>query len=684
MSKITKIVGVISLNGKGKGFINVEGIEESFPVEAPDTSTALPGDTVEAETYVNFKGTECAKVTKIVERKKTQFVGTVVYDEEFGHLLVKPDNMKLNIEIVIQQSDKYAVDDKVLAMINIDTWTNDLKRYPDGEVIKVIGHKGDNDAEMQSIVIDRGFDIDFSPEVIAEADKSVAENGKIVDEEIAKRRDFRKVFTCTIDPVDAKDFDDALSIRPLVNESEEDSELLQKYPEGVYEIGVHIADVSHYVRTNTALDNEAKRRAFSVYLVDRTIPMLPHALSNGMCSLNPNEDRYAFSAVFKISTRGEVLDKWFGKSVIHSDKRFSYEEAQDVLTEAGDDGAAGSPARSKEQNLGAGGAWFTSPFATELLELNRLAKIMLKQRKEKGAIDFETTEIKFKLDESGKPIAVIKKERLDTHKLVEEFMLLANREVAEFISVKNKKAHQELAGVYRVHDLPDADRIADLSLFVRALGFDFHIPKVGSKISPKDIQKLLDAVVGSTSEAVIKVATLRSMAKATYSTKNIGHFGLAFDFYTHFTSPIRRYPDLMTHRILEIILEGKQVPASITGGLEKICVDSSKKEVEAADAERSSVKYKQVEYMQGKIGEEFECTISGIADFGMFIEEPTSKAEGLIRLKDLKPSDFYNTDPKSYKIVGENTKTTFNIGDKVKVKLLAADLDTKTLSFEII
>jgi ribonuclease R len=668
MSKITKITGVISLNGKGKGFINVEGIEDSYPVETEDTSTALPGDTVEAETYLDFKGKEFAKVTNIIERKKTQFVGTVIYDEEFGHFLVNPDNARLNIEIVVPKSDKYDIDDKVLAKIHTETWTEDLKRYPDGEVIQVIGRKGDNNTEMQSIVIDRGFDIDFEPEVIAEAEKSVEVNGKITDEETAKRRDFRDAFTCTIDPVDAKDFDDALSIRPLKNDTS------SKNGEEVYEIGVHIADVSHYVRTGTALDNEAKKRAFSVYLVDRTIPMLPHSLSNGMCSLNPNEDRYAFSAVFKVSKSGEILEKWFGKTIIHSDKRFSYEDAQDVLNNAEKAGAA----------VDANSSWFQAPFTTELLELNRLAKIMLNQRKAKGAIDFETTEIKFKLDENGKPIAVLKKERLDTHKLVEEFMLLANREVAEFISTKNKAHHQENAGVYRIHDLPDADRIADLSLFVRALGFDFHIPKAGSKISPKDIQKLLDEVIGSPSEAVIKVATLRSMAKATYATKNIGHFGLAFDFYTHFTSPIRRYPDLMIHRILEIVLGGKPVPAPIVQSLDKICVDSSKKEVEAADAERSSVKYKQVEYMQSKIGEEFECTVSGIADFGMFIEEPSSKAEGLIRLKDLKPSDFYNTDPKSYKIVGESTKTTFSIGDKVKVKLLAADLDSKSLTFEII
>ena len=679
MSKINKIIGTISLNGKGKGFINVEDIEDSFPVEAEDTSTALPGDTVEAETYTDFKGTLYAKVTNIIERKKTQFVGTVIYDEEFGHFLVNPDNARLNIGIVIPKSDKYDIDDKVLVKIHMDTWTEDLKRYPDGEVVKVIGRKGLNDVEMQSIVIDRGFDIDFEPEVIAEAEKSVEVNGKITNEEIAKRRDFRDVFTCTIDPADAKDFDDALSIRVLEggeNSANKNGGGDTSKGADVYEIGIHIADVSHYVIPGTALDDEAKKRAFSVYLVDRTIPMLPHSLSNGMCSLNPNEDRYAFSAVFKVSKNGEVLDKWFGKTIIHSDKRFSYEEAQGVLDEAYKNGKAGDDV--------ALGEWFKAPFATELLELNRIAKIMLAQRKEKGAIDFETTEIKFKLDESGKPIAVLKKERLDTHKLVEEFMLLANREVAEFISGKNKVMHQENAGVYRIHDLPDAERIADLSLFVRALGFDFHIPKVGSKISPKDIQKLLDEVVGSPSEAVIKVATLRSMAKATYSTKNIGHFGLAFDFYTHFTSPIRRYPDLMTHRILEIVLQNRPVPISIVGGLDKICVNSSKKEVEAADAERSSVKYKQVEFMQGKIGQEFECTVSGIADFGMFIEEPESKAEGLIRLKDLKPSDFYNTDPKSYKIVGENTKTTFNIGDKVKVKLLAADLDSKSLTFEIV
>lgn len=651
---MTKIIGEISLNHKGKGFINVEDQEDSIQVEPIDIGTALPGDVVEAETYTHIKGDTFAKVLKIIERKKTELVGTVVFDDASGHLLINPDNPKANIEIVVPKSDSYNIDDKVLVKIDIDNWTEDLKRYPDGEVVKVIGHKGENNTEMESIVIDRGFDINFSEELIQEAELSSVENGKITDAEIAKRRDFRDVFTCTIDPADAKDFDDALSIRVTEN--------------GNYEIGIHIADVSHYVRPNTKLDTEAKRRAFSVYLVDRTIPMLPHSLSNGSCSLNPNEDRYAFSAVFEMNNNGDVLSKWFGKTIIHSDKRFTYEDAQDLLNQ--------NATKEIDSNL--------NELSDKLLKLNQIAKKMQSDRRAKGAIDFETTEIKFKLDENGKPIAVYKKERLDTHRLVEEYMLLANREVAEFIYTKNKENKEEKSGLYRIHDLPDEERLADLSLFVNALGFDFHVPNKKTKITPKEIQKLLDETIGKPTEAVIKVATLRSMAKAVYSTKNIGHFGLAFEYYTHFTSPIRRYPDLMVHRILEIILDGKHIPDILTQSLEKICTDSSKKEVEAADAERASVKYKQVEFMQDKIGQEFECTISGIADFGMFIEEPTSKAEGLIRLKDLKPSDFYNVDSKTYKIIGENTKTTFSVGDTIKVTLKEADLDNRSLSFEIV
>jgi ribonuclease R len=326
-------------------------------------------------------------------------------------------------------------------------------------------------------------------------------------------------------------------------------------------------------------------------------------------------------------------------------------------------------------------AWHKAPYAAELSEMNRIAKLMLKERQQKGSIDFETTEIKFKLDESGKPIAVYKKERLDAHRLVEEYMLLANREVAEFVHKKNKEARTEKFGVYRIHNSPDQDRLQDLGIFVRALGYEFHPTK---HISPKDIQKLLKEVEGSPAETVIKIATLRSMAKATYSTANAGHFGLAFDYYTQFTSPIRRYPDLLVHRILALLLEGKTVPHEMAVTLEKICLDSSKREVEAADAERASIKYKQVEYMQAKVGQMFDVTISGIADWGVYVEEPEAKAEGLIRLKDLKPDDFYTVDQKNYKVIGQNTKKEFNIGDVLKVKLLSADLETKMLDYQLI
>jgi ribonuclease R len=404
--------------------------------------------------------------------------------------------------------------------------------------------------------------------------------------------------------------------------------------------------------------------------------MLPSVLSNGMCSLNPNEDRFAFSAVFTMTHDGRILDKWFGRTIIHSDRRFTYEEAQELLNKV-----KTGEITVDEKIIADPASWHKAPYAVETVEFDRLAKIMLKARQQNGSIDFETTEIKFKLDETGKPIAVYKKERLDAHRLVEEYMLLANREVAEFINKKNKEARTEKNGVYRVHNSPDAERLQDLGIFVRALGFDFTPTK---NIKPKDVQKLLLDVEGSPAEAVIKIATLRSMAKATYATSNTGHFGLAFEFYTQFTSPIRRYPDLMVHRILALILEGKSVPSHMAASLEKICLDSSRREVEAADAERASVKYKQVEYMQGKVGQTFEVKVSGIADWGIYVEEPEAKAEGLLPLRTLKPDDFYSVDQKNYKVIGQNTKKEFNIGDKLMVKLLRADLDTKMLDYEIV
>lgn len=705
-------VGVLSLNAKGKGFVRIEGQEDDIPVEPADIGLALSGDTVEIQATPGFKGLLYGKITRIVERKKLHFVGTIILNDNPApgapKYVLSPDDRRANIEIELVGIDKNAVAEagaaspadieankgiktrpltqedmreNLKAIAAITDWQIEDGRFPRGELVRIIGEKGNNNAEMESIVLERGFDVTFEPEIVDEAEAAANGNSSINPsaEELAMRRDMRGVFTCTIDPFDAKDFDDALSIRPLAESEkrmysrETKSYSGEPLPTAHYEVGVHIADVAHYVQLGTALDREARKRAFSVYLVDRTIPMLPSVLSNGMCSLNPNEDRFAFSAIFTMTKDGEILDKWFGRTIIHSDRRFTYEEAQELLNKVKSGEIAVDPSDTS--------TWHKAPYATETVEFDRIAKIMLKQRQQNGSIDFESTEIKFKLDENGKPIAVYKKERLDAHRLVEEYMLLANREVAEYTSKRNKELRTEKNGVYRVHESPDTERLQDLGVFVRTLGFDFNPTK---KITPKEIQKLLRDVEGSPAEAVIKIATLRSMAKATYQTINTGHFGLAFEYYTQFTSPIRRYPDLMVHRILAILLEGKTVPASISGILEKVCFDSSKREVEAADAERASIKYKQVEYMQGKVGQTFEVKVSGIADWGIYVEEPEAKAEGLLPLRTLKPDDFYSVDQKNYKVVGQNTKKEFNIGDKLIVKLLKADLETKMLDYEIV
>ena len=627
-------------NRKGMGFIkNPKDIEKDIIIDVGFLNTALNGDTVEARIgKINQYGQETAEIVRVIERKRDSFVCTV--DSREGILTAYPDDKKAYASIVLSPSDikKVSIGDKVF--VKMDEW-KDAKKNPTGNIIKIIGKKGDNNTEMESIVLEKGFEINFPKDVEKEADTIERNKIKDIENEIPKRHDFRKTLTFTIDPFDAKDFDDAISFKDLEN--------------GKYEIGVHIADVSHYVKEKTALDKEALKRGCSIYLVDRTIPMLPEVLSNDVCSLNPNEDKLTFSAWFVMNHNGEVLERSFGKTIINSDHRFTYESAQEIL------------------NKRAGKHFI------ELNKLNEIAKILQREKFKKGAIEFEQEEIKFNLDGNGKPIGVYKKERLDTHKLVEEYMLLANREVAKHIfdSIK-KTGKRDTGSIYRIHDIPDQERMLELSIFVRALGYRLNTKE--GKVTAHDIKSLLKQIKGTSHEALISTAVIRSMQKAVYSTKNIGHFGLAFDYYTHFTSPIRRYPDLLIQRILQRHLHHEPFGDKEIIEFQKIAEQSTNREIDATGAERESKKLKQVEYMSDKIGQEFQGTISGVTEWGLYVEENETKSEGMIKIKDIG-DDYYEFDKKTYSIVGQKTRKRFTLGDSMKFKVIGADLDKKTLDF---
>lgn len=644
-------VGTISLTRKGVGYFEVQGLPEDIEIAPENIGGAFHKDTVEVELLKKIPNVrQGGRVVGITQRARTAFVGELVEDK--GNYYFEPDDRRMYTPFAIGKvSDNRQAQSGFKVLIELVDWKSGDK-YPTGKIIEVIGKVGEHETEMRAFVLAKGFEMGFPADVEAEAEEIDKKRDALfakAEEDIKKgiRKDFRGTLTFTIDPVDAKDFDDALSYRTL--------------DDGKIEVGIHIADVSFYVKPGTALDQEARKRATSIYLVDRTIPMLPEVLSNDLCSLKPDVDRLATSAVFVLDKEAKVLEYWFGEAMIRSTKRFSYEEAQESLVTPG------------------------LPLHDELAVLNVLAKKMRAARAQDGAISFEQDEVKFKLDDAGKPIGVYKKRRQDSNMLIEDYMLLANKEVAKHITLLNEKeaknGGKKGLSIYRIHDAPDPERIEELANFIRALGYKLDTHK--GIVSAKNIVKLFDDLAGKPEEDLVKTATIRSLAKAIYSTENIGHFGLAFEFYTHFTSPIRRYPDVMVHRLLKSHYFGEKLSERELKAYEKLVVTSTEREIAASEAERDSIKYKQVEYMQQFVGKEFDAVISGVNEAGVFVEEVETKAEGLVRMRELG-SDYFVLDRERYRVVGEKSKKTFQLGDKVRIKLMKADLAERTLDFSFI
>jgi ribonuclease R len=663
-SKEQTIQGRISTTQKGAGYIDdVDPKKASIYIEPGFLNTALNGDIVEAsvsEKMMRGVKERVGTVTKIVSRARETFVGTTIVEN--GVYFVVPDNRKIYTNFVVAPEDSAKLEKDMKVYIKMLPWT-DAKKIPSAKIVKILGKKGTNDVEMESIVLEKGFEVGFPAAVEKEAGEIEKNEKKISTEELAERRDIRDTLTFTIDPYDAKDFDDAISFKPL--------------PDGLYEIGVHIADVSHYVREGSALDKEAVKRGCSIYLVDRTIPMLPEVLSNDVCSLNPHEDKLSFSAIFTMDDKAKIHTRWFGKTVMNSTHRFTYETAQAAIDNDTSKVEGYSKGIQKKELAEPG-----MKYRNELVTLNKLAKILQKEKFSKGAIEFEQEEIKFRLDENGKPIGVYSYERLDTHKLVEEYMLLANREVAKFIfdSIK-KKGTRDTGAIYRIHATPDKEKIENLAAFVKALGYNLKM-KDGI-VTAHALNNLLEQIDNTPHESLIRTAAIRSMQKAVYSTKNVGHFGLAFDFYTHFTSPIRRYPDLLVHRVLAKHLNNEPFGDRDIVTFQHIADTSTEREINAAEAERASKKLKQVEYMSTRIGQSFVGTISGVTKWGIYVEEKETRSEGMIPIRNLG-NDYYNFNEKTYSIVGEKTKQKFTLGDPIKFKILSADLDKKMLEYALL
>ncbi|MCI2229450.1 ribonuclease R [Polaribacter sp. MSW13] len=652
-------IGTLDITSNGNGYFITDDYEDDIFIPNINLGKGLHNDTVKAYVYKKRSGKKLeADVVEILERSKTEFVGVLQKNKNFGFVIC--DNNKMYADIFISQNKMNGAEDGDKVQAKITDWPQNSKN-PFGKITTVLGKPGDHNTEMHSILLEYDLPYEFEPEVEKEAENLPIE---ITEKEISKRRDMRKDLTFTIDPKDAKDFDDALSFTKLEN--------------GNYEIGIHIADVSHYLQPKTILDDEAYKRATSVYLVDRVVPMLPEMLSNGVCSLRPNEEKLTFSAVFEINEKAQIVGEWFGRTVTYSDQRFAYEEAQSIIENCklSDDI---QPYTMQEDISIIDTAYTVTPEIVEAtLKLDELAKILRKKRMKAGAISFDRVEVKFNLDEEANPVGVFFKESKDANKLIEEFMLLANRKVAEFVGFSKGKATNKTF-IYRVHDEPDVEKLASLQTMVRKFGYKIN---TDTKESTSDsLNKLLSDVHGKAESNMIETLTIRTMSKAVYTTQNIGHYGLAFDYYSHFTSPIRRYPDVMTHRLLQHYLDGGESPKAAL--YEEKCKHSSNREELASKAERSSIKYMQVKYMQDHKDEIFEGVITGVTEWGIYVEITSNKCEGMVRIRDIK-SDYYIFDEKQYAIVGQSTKHLYQLGDDVKVQVKKTDLERKHLDFNLI
>jgi len=664
VSSTTYHKGVLDLSATGSGYIISEEFSEDIFVASNNINRSLNGDEVEFYAYKRRKnGRIEGEITQVLKRAKSEYVGTIQLLKNYA--FVVPDSRKMYKDIFVPINKIKEADDGDKVLVELKDWPENADS-PYGRVLKVLGKPGEHSTEIHSILADYGLPYEFPFEVEDYANKI---DTTIQEKEVSKRRDMREDLTFTIDPKDAKDFDDALSFKILGPD--------------LYEIGIHIADVSHYVKPDTILDEEAYQRATSVYLVDRVVPMLPEVLSNNACSLRPNEDKYTFSAVFKMNSKAEIKDQWFGRTATHSKARFAYEEAQ-VIIENNSKFNLSSAAKSKDgmetiipQEVSlTGKVYHTKPeIAEAILVMDRLAKKMRSERMRAGAISFDKVEVRFNLDEEANPTGVFFKTSKDANKLIEEFMLLANRKVAEFIGKQNPKK----TFIYRVHDEPDEAKLLQLQNVVSRFGYNVNF--TNTKSISSSLNSLLTDVVGKKEQNLVDTLAIRTMSKAEYTTHNIGHYGLAFSYYSHFTSPIRRYPDVMTHRLLQHYLENGKSPAAEI--YEEKCKHSSNMEYLATKAERDSIKYMQIRFMQDHIDDEFKGVISGVTDWGIYVEIISNKCEGMVSVRDMT-DDRYDFDETQYALVGRSKGKVFQLGEEVIVKVKNTDLIKKHLDFTLI